>query len=386
MSTLDLNSAIPESGQKVNWLEIEAWFEFKDKLLACPQEPLYHAEGDVWTHTKMVVDSLVDSLEWQSLGADNKFICFWAAMLHDIGKPLTTKVENGLITSKGHSKVGAIDSRIWLWKNGIDFNIREEICGIIENHQIPFFILKKQDPVLLARKISWQVNWNNLMLVARHDMIGRIYSDKENVLFDMDLADEWLERENLKVAPYADNYTRLMYLSSPSTVDPTYALYEPDYKCEVIMLSGLPASGKNTLIEQEFKDWGHVSFDDERQKLGIKPGQDSGPAVHAAFDSMKKFLREHKKFVFNATNISPSQRKKALDIFYNYGAKVKIIYLEKSWKQLVDDDKKRSTKVGKDVISSMLFKWEPPTYDEAIEVEYRIITKPLKFKNEIKKK
>ncbi len=73
-------------------------------LDACPQDPLHHGEG---LHTRMVVEALVGLPAWRNMPPDDRALLFWAACLHDIGKPATTKEEGGRITSRGHSRVGA---------------------------------------------------------------------------------------------------------------------------------------------------------------------------------------------------------------------------------------------------------------------------------------
>src|SRR5579875_3871620 len=97
------------------------------KLKTCPQDNIFHAEGNVYIHTEMVVNALLNNPHFQALTQDEKFICFYAALLHDIGKPLCTKEEEFegriKITSRGHSKVGEIDSRIMLYELGVPFDI-----------------------------------------------------------------------------------------------------------------------------------------------------------------------------------------------------------------------------------------------------------------------
>ena len=168
MSLLSINISNPD------WNLIEKLLPISEKMKLCPQDKNHHAEGDVWTHTKMCINSLINDPQWKVLNHNDQFITFFALLLHDIGKPLTTKNENGIITAKGHSMTGSIDARIFLWKHNIDFHIREQICSIIEYHQLPFFILNKDDFLFQTRKIAWTQNWNNLLLCAKHDMLGRI--------------------------------------------------------------------------------------------------------------------------------------------------------------------------------------------------------------------
>ncbi len=51
---------------------------------------------DVWKHTKQVVKQSVPRLEVR-----------WGALLHDIGKPKTRKIEEGRVTFHGHAELGA---------------------------------------------------------------------------------------------------------------------------------------------------------------------------------------------------------------------------------------------------------------------------------------
>jgi poly(A) polymerase len=62
------------------------------------QSPEFHPEGDVWTHTLLLLDQLpAGAAETLALGA----------LLHDVGKPLCAGEHRGRITFYGHTAVGA---------------------------------------------------------------------------------------------------------------------------------------------------------------------------------------------------------------------------------------------------------------------------------------
>jgi len=133
----------------------------------CPQDPIHHAEGDVGIHTRMVVEALVADKEWQSLPPSEQSYLFWAAVLHDIGKPAVTKhEEDGRISSRGHSRVGASVARQLLWHAGSPFAWREALCGIINQHQLPFWLIERDDPERLAIETSWRCRPDHLCLHA----------------------------------------------------------------------------------------------------------------------------------------------------------------------------------------------------------------------------
>ena len=73
-------------------------------LVGCEQEPEWHPEGDVWTHTLMVIDKA------HELNADldraRLITVMLGAVCHDLGKPATTAVIDGRIRSIDHEQAG----------------------------------------------------------------------------------------------------------------------------------------------------------------------------------------------------------------------------------------------------------------------------------------
>ena len=70
-----------------------------EALKGCPQNPIYHPEGDVWNHTMKAVKQLKKNCT-PSLA--------WATLLHDIGKPKSLAFKpDGNPTSHGHELTGS---------------------------------------------------------------------------------------------------------------------------------------------------------------------------------------------------------------------------------------------------------------------------------------
>ena len=54
-----------------------------------PQEPDWHPEGDVLTHTVHALDALVELADWQAASPHDRAIFTFAVLCHDLGKGLT---------------------------------------------------------------------------------------------------------------------------------------------------------------------------------------------------------------------------------------------------------------------------------------------------------
>ena len=80
------------------WQELESAIPELVPLSGTPQPQRYHAEGDVAVHTRLVIEACP---------ADAHPDLLWAALLHDIGKPETTRIQDGRVTAHNHARVGA---------------------------------------------------------------------------------------------------------------------------------------------------------------------------------------------------------------------------------------------------------------------------------------
>jgi tRNA nucleotidyltransferase (CCA-adding enzyme) len=76
-------AVIEETGWLVHFPEIAA-------LRGCPQDPEWHPEGDVFTHTQHCCDALVKLPEWTTSPPVRRRLLLLAVLAHDFGKPATT--------------------------------------------------------------------------------------------------------------------------------------------------------------------------------------------------------------------------------------------------------------------------------------------------------
>ena len=88
-----LKSKRPSIGLKAaKQLGVLNYFPELKALIGVPQDPKWHPEGDVWTHTLMVLDEAARL----RTGIEKKdMVLMFGALCHDFGKPLTTKCLRG---------------------------------------------------------------------------------------------------------------------------------------------------------------------------------------------------------------------------------------------------------------------------------------------------
>lgn len=94
-------------------------------LAGVPQPARYHGEGDVASHTRLAVEALAPNAEADLL---------WAALLHDVGKALVTREEEGRVTAHGHDLAGAEAADLALVRLGMPGTRRERIVWLVRNH------------------------------------------------------------------------------------------------------------------------------------------------------------------------------------------------------------------------------------------------------------
>jgi putative nucleotidyltransferase with HDIG domain len=356
---------------QVDWVTLEEGFAWVRNLAGCPQDPVYHAEGDVGVHTRMVCEALAGLPAWRSLPEADRQVVFAATLLHDVGKPSCTRIDpDGRITSRGHSRRGAILARQILWRLGAPFAVREQIAALVRHHQVPYYLVERADAQRLAIEVSQTARCDFLALIAEADVRGRVCQDQQRLLDNVTLFVEFCREEDCLSGPrvFASDHARFLYFRNPHR-HPDAPAHE-EFRAEVVVMSGLPGVGKDTWIRQDLPDWPVVSLDAVRSDLGVDPADEQGRVMSRAREQARDYLRYGRSFVWNATNLSRQLRGQCLGLFADYCARIRLVYVEVSEKRLWCQNRQRQVPVPQAVLERLLDHWEVPDRTEAHCVEW----------------
>ncbi len=359
-----------------DWEFLQQKFDWVADMSDVPQDPIFHAEGNVDIHTQMVIDELLKLEEYQALEDEQKEILFAAALLHDVEKRSTTEInEKGEIRSPRHAKKGEFTTRKILYKDvKTPFLNREQIAKLVRYHGLPIWVLEKNNPQKELFRCSLEVDTSLLYLLAKADILGRISKDKNDFLDRVELFKEYCLENDCWGNPrnFETSLSRFIYFRKEKS-SPDYVPFD-DSTCEVIMMCGFPGVGKDTFIKNNYPDLPIISLDEIRKEFKISPrdGKAQGKIAQVAKERMKVFLRKGEPFILNATNLTQDLRAKNINTFTTYKARTKIVYLEVPHQKLLQQNRKREDVVPMNVMERMMGKLEMPSWMEAHEIEYHV--------------
>lgn len=146
-------------------------------LADTPQEPEWHPEGDVWTHTLLAMDEAAQQIA--DLDRPRALAVMLGTLCHDLGKPATTRFEDGRVRSKGHEEGGLDPTRTlldrWNVQTLLGYDLRGQVLALVGNHLKPYQLYKERELVTdgAIRRLSAKCEPVLLHRVARADCLGR---------------------------------------------------------------------------------------------------------------------------------------------------------------------------------------------------------------------
>ncbi len=143
-----------------------------EALIDVPQDPTWHPEGCVWTHTLHCMD--VFAAERTGEERDDLVVGL-AVLCHDLGKPVTTRVdEDGRVRCLGHERAGEAPTRRLLARWTDESALAGEVVPLVLDHLAPVQLhAAGAGPAAVRRLARRAGRIDRLVRVASADQQGR---------------------------------------------------------------------------------------------------------------------------------------------------------------------------------------------------------------------
>lgn len=138
----------PDPAKGLDWLDASGLLPVLlpeiEALKGCEQPKEFHPEGDVYKHTRLMLSLLKKPTTTLAFGA----------LLHDIGKPKTSRADKtGRIRFNGHDRLGAKMADTLLTRLKFSNEVKEDVTACVEWH-MQFKDAPKMKPSTLKRMMQ----------------------------------------------------------------------------------------------------------------------------------------------------------------------------------------------------------------------------------------
>lgn len=382
-------------------VEIPALYD----LEGTPQDPGWHAEGNVLIHTGMVLDALYELLATRPEAAEitgrRRTALILSAALHDIAKPATTRemeIKDVLrIAAPRHELIGRSMLVPQLLSLDLDaalpWQTIELTLDLVGYHILPKFLVVKGRDRGAYLRLAQVADPELLYWLELADMIGRRCDDQaqqiEHIeMFGMFARDYGAWRRFGDEAPrWRAMFGEALADQDAATRDLSYGQFIADigsglitqpeeglarsYRhregfAEVVVAVGPSGSGKSTWIERHLGDHTCISLDEIRSELGERSDQSQNAKVRQiARDRLREGLRRKQKIVWDATCLLRDHRDAITKVARDYGALVTMVSFPCATKTYYRRNRDRAHPVPMPVLARQLENMQWPERSEA---------------------
>ena len=151
--------------------QLDHWFPELKALIGVQQNPVYHREGDVWTHTMMVIDEAAKLRH----RAANPYWFMLSAVTHDFGKAVCTEEKDGVLHAYHHEEAGVPLAEAFLRRMTGEVKLIEYVRNMTEYHMKPNTVAGAcSAPKVTTRMFDRSVDPEGLICLALADDRGRV--------------------------------------------------------------------------------------------------------------------------------------------------------------------------------------------------------------------
>ncbi|MGN0721019.1 MAG: CCA tRNA nucleotidyltransferase [Anaerovoracaceae bacterium] len=146
---------------------LDVWFPEVKALTGIEQDPKFHPEGDVWTHTMEVLDRAAGYRH----KTKNPYAFMLLALTHDFGKAVTTEVVNGRIHAYNHETEGLPVIERFLRRITNESDVISYVLNMVPLHMKPNVVAASKSAVKVTNRMFDRA-------AAPEDLIYFAMSDK----------------------------------------------------------------------------------------------------------------------------------------------------------------------------------------------------------------
>ena len=150
--------------------QLDVWFPELKALIGVEQNPATHPEGDVWTHTMMVLDQAAGQRE----EAGSPIDLMMAALTHDIGKSTATKMTEKGLRSINHEIEGIPLAESFVKRLTTEVQLRKYVLNMVKLHMRPHQLGRERSSLSATNLLfDESVAPKDLLLLSFCDRMGR---------------------------------------------------------------------------------------------------------------------------------------------------------------------------------------------------------------------
>lgn len=372
------------------------------RLASTQQDARWHAEGDVRTHTTMVLGEMARILrtEGEHWCAERKQALALSALLHDIAKPLATRTEiidgEERVVSPHHADKGRSYLACTLLECDIPYEIVHTVLALVGHHHDLKRLVVRNAPARDYRKLARHVDVELLYWLELADTRGRLCADKQKELDIVELFRLYCQEHGVwqRAAPYGEWNGELSSLIQDVDIGTQrYIAAQSVRECEaglivspheavartwqyrqgwarVVLTVGVSGAGKSTWVRNNLAGYACLSLDDLRERVGKARGDqtENGRVLQAAREELKEHLRNKRKIVWDATNLRRDMREGIAQLAMEYHAHVAIAAFHVAASEVRKRNRQRHHPVPEGVVERQLERVQWPYVGEAHRV------------------
>lgn len=150
--------------------QLGGWFPEVLALAGVEQEAKYHPEGDVYTHTMLVLDQAAALREQAAYPLGLMF----SALCHDFGKPQATQVIDGRIRAFDHENLGVPLAQTFISRLSSEVRLKKYVSSMVKLHMRPNALVHmKSGRHAYMKLLDESIEPADLLLLAKADHCGR---------------------------------------------------------------------------------------------------------------------------------------------------------------------------------------------------------------------